>query len=165
MKLTHKFIIDIDVFYEFDDSQIAATKIVDIRRPDGTIDEQALSDYLNFIEQTLYYLEEAGLEIVDMYDSKSSRTSKYITLVDKKQHETDSQKYIIELRISDHTLNLTPAQSDWVKQRRHQIGQSLHAKWKLRKITVNKNTYLDYDDASEAVEKLAIQYANSLHNK
>lgn len=27
MKLTHKFIINIDAFYEFDNSQIAATKI------------------------------------------------------------------------------------------------------------------------------------------
>lgn len=157
-----KLHINIDVYFKFDDSQIAASEIRPIRLSDSTIDDQAIADYQAFILQTVMYLEDIGFKVLEEHQSKSSQTSYYYTLVNEESYNKGNYKYIIFLRISDHAVNLNQKEREWVNQFRRNTATKLHAKWKLRNIIVNDSKYEDYDEASEAVEGLARNWVEQI---
>ena len=74
-------------------------------------------------------------------------------------------KYIIFLRISDHTPKLTPKQLEMIREKRTAVAKEYGVKWKLAYFLVNKNQYVDYDQAIEAIEEKAIEYMHRLGDK
>ena len=160
-----QFEIEVVVDFELDEEYIQSAKIRPVMTKDGQIDGQALSDYLAFIEQAESELEDVGLVIIDESDSRSSETSKYFTLADKKQYENDSMKYVIFLRISDHVPDYTEEQKRWIRQKRDDTKSKLKVKWKVRRILVNNEEFDDYDDAAEYVAKKAEEYIGTLNQR
>lgn len=160
-----EFNIDIVVHFEVIQDMIAASEIRPILQEDGSIDDVALSEYLEFITEVLLELDDMGLEIIDYNDSKSSDTSKYYTLADREQYETDTMKYIIYLRISDYVPKLTKEQIDTIKHRRNEFAHRLKVKWKPRYITVNKDTHYSYEEALEDVIKKITDYKKMLNSR
>ncbi len=159
----HTFTIDVQVDFEPDIQFLEDVKV----RPilvDGEIDQQALGDYLAFVLEALSELDDAGLEVIEQHDSKSSETSKYFTLADEGQYKNGDMKYIIYLRISDHVLNLNKDQKKILKQKRIDDSSKLKVKWKVRQIMVNNEIFSTYDEAVEYVGKKALEYKNSLNN-
>lgn len=158
-----EFVIDIRVNHEFDIELLEGKKI----RPifvDGQLNDQALADYQDFIVEMLLELDEAGLVIIDSNESKKSKTSRYYTLADEVQYANRNAKFIIFLRVSDHVAELTTEQQKLIKQRRDNLSNRLHAKYKVRNILVNNMEYKTYDEAIEYVRKKALEYKRSLNN-
>lgn len=166
MKIHRKLDFNIDIYFDLDGytDQVAAStqsKIHSIHN-NGKLDQNALSEYLLFIEQAQIEIEDAGLVILEHNDSKSSETSKYYTLADIDQYESGNMKYVIFLRISDHVPQLSAEQRQWIRQRREATSNHFKVKWKVRSIVVNDRTFYSYDDAIEYVASQAKQYKIAL---
>ena len=158
--------IDVDVYWQFYDNHIAAGKVANIIKPDGELDEQAYLDYMAFIEEAEYRMVDVGLKILQRTVSQSfPNTSHYYTLCNERQYENDTMKYIIFLRISDHTPKLTPEQIELVRKKRTNTANAYGVKWKLAYFLVNKSKFIDYDQAIEEMERLAKDYMRRLENK
>ena len=162
--------IDVYFMYDFENEDIAASsKIKPIYIDENTIDPLALIEYQEFREDCLNELLFAGFELLESSKSESSVTSRYYTLADSKQTEQGYRSYLIFLRISDHSPQLTQEQEDWLRQKRDFQAEQyklpkdkVRQKWKPRYITVNAETFYSYQDALEYVIKLAEQWKNQI---
>lgn len=153
--------ITIDVVFDYADVAVAASKIRPVKQY-GLIDDQALSDYLAFVQEIISEIEDAGLVIIEERDSKSSETSKYYTLADDMQYVQNAMKYVIFLRVSDHIPQLTDAQQAWVNDVRKATKQKYKVKWKVRYITVNETTNYSYEEAIEEVKQRLVSFKQAL---
>lgn len=93
-RISRSLAINVCVEFEIDSASVVAA-IQPVKQSDGTIDEQALTEYDAFITQAEMYLEDAGLEIIDFDDSDASETSRYYTLADAEAHRNGTSKYVI----------------------------------------------------------------------
>lgn len=139
---------------------------------DYSVDEQALADYNSFIEDTKAEIEDLDLEIIDSNKSKRSYTSRYFTIVDLDQYVQHTLRYLIFLRISDHTdadfgedqISINKA----VRERRNQIKERLSKEqghkviWKVKEVIVNGSRFASYDEAIEYIRELAEQWSATL---
>ena len=162
-RISRSLAINVCVEFEIDSASVAAA-IQPVKQSDGTIDEQALTEYDAFITQAEMYLEDAGLEIIDFDDSNASATSRYYTLADAEAHRNGTSKYVIFLRISDHVPKLRAEQYQRIKRRWRGTAATLGVKYKVRKITVNSATFYDYDSACDEILRLATDWQRLLHS-
>ena len=162
-RISRSLAINVCVEFEIDSASVAAA-IQPVKQSDGTIDEQALTEYDAFITQAEMYLEDAGLEIIDFDDSNASATSRYYTLADTEAHRNGTSKYVIFLCISDHVPKLRAEQYQRIKRRWRGTAATLGVKYKVRKITVNSATFYDYDSACDEILRLATDWQKLLHS-
>lgn len=153
--------IMIDIVFDYADVAVAASKIYPVKQA-GLIDDQALSDYLAFIQEVISEIEDAGLVIIEERSSKSSETSKYYTLADDMQYAQNTMKYVIFLRISDHVPQLTADQQAWVNDVRNATKHKYGVKWKVRYITVNESTNYSYEEAIEEFKQRLVSFKQAL---
>lgn len=156
--------IDIDVIYEVEIHDVVASfsNIRPVYNNDEEIDEQALADYDNFIDELLGELDYNDFKLLRASESKSSATSRYYTLADEHQVDDGNIKFIIFLRVSEHHAMLDEDQREWVRKQRQKDLDTFKLpkskkkqRYKLREIIVNNDTYSSYDDAIEdAVKKI-----------
>ena len=131
------------------------TEIEPLKNPDGTWDQRALDLYDEFIINALEVFDEFDFEVIEEKVSPYSK-SEYFSLVKEEDLKSYDYKYILFIRISDHAnREETKAQkkayydkhADELKQPTTKSKQT----WKLKEITVNKNTYSTYEEALEDI--------------
>ena len=163
--------IDIDVHLEPIVNNVAAafSNIKPVYDDNMEIDEQALADYDNFIEELLGELEYYDFKLLRASESKSSVTSRYYTLANEEQVESDDIKYIVFLRISEHHASLDEEQKAWVRNERRKDLERFkkpvtkkHQKFKVKEIIVNNESFASYDDALEDAVALIKQWTESI---
>lgn len=145
----------VTVEFELVSSVYSATEIEPLKNPDGSWDQRALDLYEEFIINALEVFGEFDFEVLEERESPYSK-SVYYSLVKEQDLQNYDYKYILFIRISDHENNKdTKAQkkayydkhADELKQPVTKSKQT----WKLKEITVNKNTYDSYEDALEDI--------------
>lgn len=136
------------------------------------IDQQAFADYDCFIKDSIEELENADLEIIERHKSDITVTSRYFTLMDLEQDVCKTAKYIIFLRISDHIYKPGEEVADSIYEHRRTLKDKISNQqghkviWKTREIIVNGIEYSSYQEALEAVVKLAEEWSEMLkHNR
>ena len=159
-------VISIEVFLEplqEEGQEVAATSSIKPVRPDGkNIDPQALSEFEDFIVNSLGLLDYYGFKYVTHRISPISETSHYISFfpVDKLTGKR-KEKRLIYLRLSDHSdkpedkverdrwaKRVANRYADWAAEDVPDKKQ----RWKVHRITVNEKTYPSYDAALDAVD-------------
>lgn len=163
-KLLHTHALNLDVIVELDyEVQPIAASMISADK--DNIDEQTLADYNAFINEAILELEDHDLIVLETSKSKSSETSKYFTLADLEQNVLGTMKFVIFLRISNHTPTEDEDVLQWIRERRESTTRKLGVKWKVRDIRVNNETFTNYDDAVAYVGECAGKYQQSLHRK
>ena len=171
--------ITVEVNMECYQVPVAAASSIRKVRPgfpeDRSIDEQALADYMCFIQDSVEELEDLGLEIIESNTSEVSKTSRYFTLVDIEQDIEHTMKYMIFLRLSDHLLELDDEENadrvqkavryhrDQTKLAQEKV-QGHRVIWKVREIIVNGERFDNYDDAIQFVRSRAAEWIELLRN-
>lgn len=133
-----------------------ASKIKPLRLPDGSFDILAVNEYEDFVINLLEVFDQCDFEVVNEQKSPEFY-SYYFDLVKKDQFNRKDYKYILFIRISDHELSeeRVSKQREWYSNRAEQIKQpksKSKQQWKLKRLTINKDTYYSYDDALEDIE-------------
>ena len=163
--------VDIDVIYEAVSSSVAAafSNIRPVYDENDEIDEQALADYDNFVEEVIGEMEYHDFKLLRASESKSSATSRYYTFANEHQVEAKDIKYIVFLRISEHHEMLDEDQKAWVREQRKkdlekfkQPKSKKKQKFKLKEILVNNETYTSYDEALEEAVRRIVEWENSV---
>ena len=135
----------------------ASSSIKPMQLPDGSYDIVALEEYEDFVINLLGIFDRANFEVIEERKSPYSQ-SYYFDLVKKDQVDNKSYNYILYVRVSDHSLSpqKVSEQNNWYSLHAESQKQSTtksKQKWKLKRVTVNKDTYLSYDDALDDLEK------------
>ena len=149
--------IDITVEFEFMPEIQATCEIKPLTRPDGTPDLRALDLYDEFIVNALSVFDYHDFEILEEHQSPSSY-SYYFTLVKKDDAKNKEYKYILFIRLSDHTNRsesekarkvFYAKEADRLKEPQTKTKQI----WRLKEIVINNETYFSYEDALEDIDK------------
>jgi hypothetical protein len=152
--------IDIDVHLEPVVNNVAAafSNIKPVYDDSMEIDEQALADYDNFIEELLGELEYNDFKLLRASESKSSVTSRYYTLANEEQVKANDIKYIVFLRVSEHHEMLDEDQKAWVREQRKKDLDKFKLpktkkkqRFKVREVLVNNEIYPSYDAAMKDI--------------
>ena len=168
--------INIDVYFQaIELLDVSASKIRPILKPSGELDYDAYHDYDEFVYKVLAAFGWHRFEEVDIQFSNQSDTSVYMWFYPKNSDGSIADKYIIRLRISDHVerpslkksknpkdkeklLDLEKREQQYLqkyadehKRPADKIGKQ---KYVPMEIVVNNETFEDYDDAFEAVDRL-----------
>jgi hypothetical protein len=163
--------VDIDVIYEAVSGSVAAafSNIRPVYDGNGEIDEQALADYDNFVEEVIGEMEYHDFKLLRASESKSSVTSRYYTFANEQQVEAKDIKYIVFLRISEHHAMLDEDQKAWVREQRQKDLEKFKMpktkkkqRFKLKEILVNNEVNSSYDEALEETIKRIIDWENSV---
>ena len=154
--------MDIIVELDRDVEQVAASMISADR---DKIDAQTLADYHAFIAEAILELEDHNLIILEKSESKTSETSKYFTLADLEQNVLGTMKFVIFLRISNHSPTEDEDVLQWIRKRRESTTRKLGVKWKVRDIRINDEIFTNYDDAVAYIGECAEKYQQSLHRR
>ena len=154
--LTRIYRVNVEVDLELLNSIVAA--INPLQHPDGSEDILAVDEYENFIINALGIFSVHDFEVIDEHDSPFSH-SYYCTLVKRDQLETLDYKYILFIRLSDHTnrkqvKHYTKQYYDRKAQEMKQPPTKRRQTWKLKEITVNKDTFASYDDALDYLDNI-----------
>lgn len=128
-----------------------------LKSSDGEYDERALDLYNEFVINTLSVFDAHDFEIIEEHQSPYSK-SEYFSLVKKEDLNNADYKYILFIRLSDHSNNQITRKAtkkfysdkaDQLKQPKNKSKQV----WKLKEITVNNKSYSSYEDALEDIDK------------
>lgn len=149
--------INVEVTFELF-SDIAAA-IQPLKHLDGSDDLRALELYDEFILNALAVFDDHDFEILEEHGSPFEGShSYYCTLVKRDQLKDMKYKYILFVRLSDHTNREASAASK--RKFYHEEAQRLKQPttkskqtWRLKEITVNKDTYNSYDEALDDIDK------------
>lgn len=156
--------LNINIVVELDyDVQPISSSMISADK--NKVDAQTLADYEAFINEAILELEDHDLIILENSESESSKTSKYFTLADLEQNVLGTMKFVIFLRISNHSPTEDEDVLKWIRERRESSTKKLGVKWKVRDIRINDETFTNYDDAVEYVGECAERYQQSLHRK
>lgn len=143
-------------------SDVAASSILPLQKPDGSYDEIALSEYDDFIIEALEIFSHHGLEVVEERESPRSK-SVYYSFVNADDFVADNYKYILFVRISDHAnRQKTRAQKmkfyDAHAQELKKPATKSKQVWRLKEITVNGQIFSSYDEALDELDKQLSAY-------
>lgn len=150
--------VTIDVIYEVVDSVAAASTIKPLQTRDGVKDLVAMDEYDSFLVNALQVFSEHDFEVLEERNSPYS-ASYYASLVKKQDIDDANYRYILFVRLSDHK---NKGESQKGRQKFYE-GEAERLKvpktksrqiWKLKEITVNKETFNSYDEALEYIHKL-----------
>lgn len=122
-----------------------AASIKPLEHADGSEDTLAMDEYTDFIINTLVLFDVHDFVVLEERESPYSH-SYYCTLVKKDDYGSADYKYILYIRLSDHNNRKTQEQ----KQPKTKSKQT----WRLKEITVNKDTFNSYDDALDYIDKI-----------
>ncbi len=124
--------------------------------PNGEVDLLALEEYEDFVINLIGVFDRQNFEVIEERESPYSH-SYYFDLVKKDQLDKKQYKYILYIRVSDHELSKEriDIQRKWFAD--HAESQKIpksksKQKWKLKRLTVNKDTYYSYDEALDDIE-------------
>ena len=153
--LIQVFRINVDVELWLTDKIAAA--IQPLQLPDGTDDIKAIEEFEEFIINALGVFDAHDFVVLKEQESPYSN-SWYYSLVKKDQYEAKQYKYILFIRLSDHfnrdasrvqKAEYYSKQAEELKQPETKTKQV----WRLKEITVNKETYNSYEEALDAIDK------------
>ena len=165
------FTIDITVFHELITDMIAAafSNIKPIYSDELELDEKALAEYDDFIDELIGEIEYQGFKLLRASESESSATSRYYTLADKNQIANKDIKFLVFLRVSDHHPKLDENQKAWVRNQREkdrerfkQPQTKASQRFKVRSLLVNGEEFESYDSAMEYAVKKLEEWHNSI---
>lgn len=145
----------IDVYVEQNDLIAAAIK--PLQNPDGSDDILALEEYTDFIINALGVFDTHDFVVLEERESPYSH-SYYYALVKKDQYESASYKYILYVRLSDHmnrkeSKHATRQYYNEKAQEQKQPKTKSKQVWRLKEITINKDTFNSYDEALDYIDK------------
>lgn len=161
IKIVGRWTVTVEMEYVADNQPIAAannqSSIQPLMLPDGSWDQRALDEYEDFVVNVLEIFEYYDFSIIESRESPYSQ-SKYYALVKKGDEDRKDYKYILYVRVSDHDLDRsrTRRQKEWFDehaQQQKQPSTKSKQRWKLKRITVNKDTYFSYDEALDDLEE------------
>ena len=156
--------ITVDVVYEKNADYVASSEILPLQNPDGSYDELALSDYEDFIIEVLELFYHHGLDVLEERESPFSKSA-YYSLVRTEDMKNADYKFILFIRLSDHE-NRQKTRTQKMKfydehaQELKQPSSKRHQLWKLKEITVNRQTFNTYEEALDAIDKRLSAYDN-----
>lgn len=158
------FKIEVEVLVDINES-VQSSEIVDVKNEDGSINQEALQEYLFFIEEVKELFDIMDMQVLNSEEeqnSTQSETSRYFH-IHKKTPESDIFiKFLALFRISDHEL-------PWIYQKLHKDdpkklaekykrpGQQKPPKYKSFSIIVNRHTFDSYDAALVEIQNLLNQ--------
>lgn len=160
IKILKRWTVTVELEYvgnEYPVVSSSSSLIKPLTLPDGSEDILAIDEYEDFIVNLLGVFDRCDFEIIEEHESPSSH-SYYCDLVKKDQVKNKNYKYILYVRISDHALNPEQEhnQKKWFSDHA-EIQKTPKSKskqrWKLKRITVNKDTYFSYDEALDDIEE------------
>lgn len=166
-------IYEIDVLYDvpFDVSVFAAeSEINPVYLPDGTIDEQALADYNDFVDN-LYTCLCSCFDVADIEEGTRSKTSWYFYLYGKNKEGKVATKFLVRLRVSDHEYSerhVKHSENHYVDYQAQDLKRPQTKKVQKRKlysVIVNHETYGSYDDALDDMYDKMELLSDQLNNK
>lgn len=137
-------------------NQIAAS-IRPLVNEDGTPDEGAIAEYEEFIVNALEIFDRYDFEVLEEAESDRSH-SMYYSFVKHDDIENKNYKYILFIRISDHSIDehsmngrrkYYSSEASKLKQPETKRKQT----WKFKDIIVNDKLFSSYDDALFEIEK------------
>lgn len=149
--------VDITVEFELLSEIEATSEIKPLSKSDGSLDLRALDLYDEFIINALSVFDYHDFEVLEEHQSSSSY-SYYFTLVKKDYAKNKDYKYILFIRLSDHTNRsesekarkaFYAKEADRLKEPKTKTKQI----WRLKEITINNETYFSYEDALEDLDK------------
>jgi len=165
------FTIDIMVFHELINNKVAAafSNIKPIYSDDLELDEKALAEYDDFIDELIGEIEYQGFKLLRASESESSVTSRYYTLADKEQVANKDIKFLVFLRVSDHLPMLDENQKAWVRNQREKDRERFKQqqtkssqRFKVRSLLVNNEEFESYDAAMQYAVKKLEEWHNSV---
>ena len=149
-----KFVIEV----EFLDTIKSA--IQPLLKSDGTVDEDAMKDYQEFLSKVIDVFDENGFNVKDIEKSSRSETSYYYTAIRKDEEANESIKCVIFFRVSDHELRKNYEDNEDYdlersRSRHYQEEANKYKKpeskprqrWKFKKVLVNGQEFNSYDEA------------------
>lgn len=145
-------------FEAADESSLAAdTKIVPLRNELGELDQQAITQWNNFIDNVVSYIEYLDFEIIDNHSSnRASSYSHYTSFYPTDTNGNRKTEYLINFRISDHVVNHLKKKSRYYYQnlaKRNKRSEGEKQKFRLVAVTVNNETFETYEQALSYVEE------------
>lgn len=163
----------VDVYYNVPDESVwsvISAGITPIAWKDDRVDEQALVDYNDFVDN-IYAALCAFFDIVDIEESNRSDTSWYFGLYAKNKEGDVATKFIIRLRLSDHDYPARHRERDekaYVERQAQTYKRPSDKKfqqWQIKGIVVNNEKYQDYDEALDAIYDELETYSKKMYNK
>ena len=159
IKIIGRWTITVELEYLGDDYPIdtsSGSTIKPLMLPDGSEDTLAVEEYEDFVINLLGVFDRCDFEVIEERESPYSH-SYYYDLVKKDQFNKKDYKYILYIRVSDHELGPERKQnqrkwfSDHAEAQKTPKSKSKQ-RWKLKRLTVNKDTYYSYDEALDDIE-------------
>lgn len=142
--------------YSVNDIDLAASTIVPIHEG-YQLDEQAMSQWNNFIDNVLATLDYYDFDVVDNHKSNYEGSASYYISF----YPTDSKgqiisKYLINFRISDHFIpNLNKKSTRYYRNFAQKNSRTEgKQRWKLEALIVNDKTFDSYDDALDYLDTI-----------
>lgn len=137
-------------------NDLAASTIVPIHKG-RLLDEQAMAQWNNFIDNVLATLDYYDFDVVDNHKSNHEGSASYYISF----YPTDSKgkiisKYLINFRISDHFIPNLNKKSIGYYRKLAQKNSRTEGKqrWKLESLIVNDRTFESYDDALDYLDSV-----------
>lgn len=152
--------LNIDILFR---AAVFATDIRPVVNDNGLLDEQAKSDYDDFIETVLELLDYYDFHVYNSYHRTSGSfpyTSQYIWIAHRNEIDRNSIHKLIKLRISDHYQNFSKKRqyelNKQAKQEAYELRTPSNKEKQLympKTIVVNNSRYTTYEEALAHVEK------------
>lgn len=144
-------------FEASDESSLAAnTKIIPLRNNEGEPDPQAVTQWNNFIDNVVSYIDYLDFEIVDDHGSDRSLSySHYTSFYPADKDGNQKTEYLINFRISDHIVSHLKKKSRYYYQnlaKKNKRSQDSKQKYRLVAVTVNNETFETYEQALDYIE-------------
>lgn len=137
-------------------NDLAASTIVPIHKG-RQLDEQAMAQWNNFIDNVLATLDYYDFDVVDNHKSNhESSASYYISFYPTDSKGKTISKYLINFRISDHFIPNLNKKSTGYYRKLAQNNSRTEGKqrWKLEALIVNDRTFESYDDALDYLDTI-----------
>ena len=160
----------IDVYYSVPDESvwsIISAGITPVAWGDGRVDEQALADYNDFVDN-VYATLCAFFDAVDVEKSIKSDTSWCFGLCAKNKDGDIAARYIIRLRISDHdhpTRHREQDEKKYVEKQAQSYKKPADKKfqnWRIKSIIVNNEKFQSYDEVLDAIYEELESYSKRM---
>lgn len=136
-------------------NDLAASTIVPIHNKRCQLDEQAMAQWNNFIDNVLATLDYYDFDVVDNHKSNhEGSASYYISFYPTNSKGKIISKYLINFRISDHFIPNLNKKSTGYYRKLAQNNSRTEGKqrWKLEALIVNDRTFESYDDALDYLD-------------
>lgn len=156
--------IDVIVEYDIEYVPVSASTIKPITDKSDRVYTQALADYDAFIEEIEYRFDDYDFIVVQENKSNQSDTSRYYKLANEPQWKSNTAKYVLALRISDHEPELTDEQKKKIRDKNKAFKEQYKIIYKVKNILVNGLECDSYDDAVDKVCE-SLEYYQKMFEK